>query len=58
MPLNLKEGDKFPDATLSDHSGEPVSISELGGVPAHSHLLPRLLVTEVTGSTAGIRAIP
>ncbi len=34
MPLKLKEGERFPDATLPDHTGEPVSISQLaGGAP-------------------------
>ena len=31
MPLKLKEGDKFPDARLKDHTGEEVSLLELAG---------------------------
>lgn len=29
MPLNLDVGDRFPDITLPDHDGNPVSISEV-----------------------------
>ena len=31
MPLNLSEGDRFPDVTMLDHDGEPKSISEVAG---------------------------
>lgn len=34
MPLKLKEGDKFPLATLPDHTGEMVSIAQVAdGTP-------------------------
>lgn len=29
MPLNLKEGDRFPDLSLPDHTGQPTSPSAL-----------------------------
>ena len=29
MPLKLKEGDKFPAARLTDHTGEEVSLLDL-----------------------------
>ena len=29
MPLKLKPGDRFPDLTLPDHTGESRSISSL-----------------------------
>jgi peroxiredoxin len=29
VPLRFREGDTFPDVTLPDDRGEPVSISEL-----------------------------
>lgn len=29
MPLKYREGGQFPDITLSDHTGSPVSVNEL-----------------------------
>ena len=31
MPLHLQPGDPFPDFTLPDQTGTPVSLSSLGG---------------------------
>ena len=31
MPLNLAVGDRFPDQTLCDDTGNDVSISEVAG---------------------------
>jgi peroxiredoxin len=34
MPLNLKEGDRFPSASLPDQTGQPVALAELAdGAP-------------------------
>ena len=29
MPLNLKTGDRFPDASLVDHTGATVSVADI-----------------------------